>query len=70
VIHYEPKGDPVEWCDCGNFSGSHCRPAHCGRPRVVDLEPDPLASRPMDVVWLIAALVAVAMVLIFTFGHP
>ncbi len=32
--------------------------------------PDPLASRPMDVVWLIAALVAVAMVLIFTFGHP
>lgn len=21
-----------DYCDCGNWSGSHCRPAHCARP--------------------------------------
>jgi hypothetical protein len=35
--HYQDCGaaamtERTAYCDCGNWSGSHCRPAHCGKP--------------------------------------
>lgn len=23
--------EQIDYCNCGNWSGSHCRPAHCNR---------------------------------------